>query len=90
MMAEKLGGMSDPVSHRIARVLLASISEFGNKIPFTHREIAQMIGARTETSIRTIRSLREKGLLKIYRSCIEIDQPLQLIHELETWLRPSA
>jgi CRP-like cAMP-binding protein len=37
-MAEKLGGMSDPVSHRIARVLLASVNEFPNKIPFTHRD----------------------------------------------------
>lgn len=86
-MAQKLGGMNDPVSHRIAKVLLACMEDFGREIPLTHREIAQMVGARTETSIRTFRTLREKGLLKIKRSCIEIDQPSRLVQELYHWLK---
>ncbi len=86
-MAQKLGSMNDPVSHRIAKVLLASMEDFGKEIPLTHREIAQMVGARTETSIRTFRILREKNFLKIKRACIEIEYPSLLQKELRNWLK---
>lgn len=85
-MAQKLGETMEPVSHRIAHILLDSIDDFGQKLPFTHREISQMIGARVETSIRTFKILREKGLLRIHRSCIQIDQPTALVRELHDWL----
>jgi CRP/FNR family cyclic AMP-dependent transcriptional regulator len=85
-MARKLGETMEPVSHRIAHILLDSIVDFGQKLPFTHREISQMIGARVETSIRTFKILREKGLLRIQRSCIQIDQPTALVRELNDWL----
>jgi CRP-like cAMP-binding protein len=85
-MAQKLGETMEPVSHRIAHILLDSIADFGQKLPFTHREISQMIGARVETSIRTFKTLREKGLLSIQRSCIQIDRPTALVHELNRWL----
>ncbi|MBI1871321.1 MAG: Crp/Fnr family transcriptional regulator [Chlamydiae bacterium] len=86
-MAQKLGGAMDPVSHRMARLLLASLEDFGDEIPFTHREMAQMIGARIETSIRTFRPLREKSLINIKRSCIKVVQPFRLISELNQWLK---
>lgn len=85
-MAQKLGEMGDPVSQRIARLLLASAGDFGSKIPFTHREIAQMIGTRVETSIRTLRTLREKDLISIRRSCIEIKHVPEFMEELKGWI----
>ena len=85
-MAQKLAEVTDPVSKRIARVLLASLVDFQHEIPLTHREISQMIGARVETSIRTFRALREKGLIHIKRSQIEILKPMALVRELNHWI----
>lgn len=89
-MAQKLAEVTDPVSKRIARVLLASLADFEHEIPITHREISQMIGARVETSIRTFRVLREKGLINIKRSRIEITKPMALVQELNHWLESGA
>lgn len=44
----------DPVEKRIARVLLTLRKKFGDTIPLTRQEIAELAGTTVETAIRTI------------------------------------
>jgi CRP-like cAMP-binding protein len=55
--------MSEPVSRRIIRVLLRLRGQFGDELPMTHRELAQMAWTSTETAIRAIRQLKLRGVL---------------------------
>jgi CRP-like cAMP-binding protein len=63
---------------RVATVLLRLAAEAGNgnkpvQIQFRRQDIAEMSGLTTETTIRAITSLAGKGLIKIIRRKIVID-----------------
>ncbi len=62
--------------HRVGNVLLRLAERMGldsTKILLRRQDIAEMAGLRTETTIRVIRKLADKNLLKIQRGKIIID-----------------
>ena len=62
-MAEQYGAMAEPVSHRIIRSILRLRQQFGETLPVTHRELAQMSWTTTESAIRAVRQLKRQGAL---------------------------
>ncbi|MBI4436685.1 MAG: Crp/Fnr family transcriptional regulator [Candidatus Omnitrophica bacterium] len=62
----------DRVDRRIAHVLLRLSDDFGNILPFTHREISEMGGTALETSIRVLSKMKRKGWLTVKRGEISI------------------
>ncbi len=51
----------ESVGDRVISVLLRLYEKFGEELPFTKREVAQMAGTTTETCIRTLSRMRQKG-----------------------------
>ena len=64
--------------HRIGNILLRLAKEIPAKINLRRQDIADMAGLTTETTIRTVKKLQEKGLLQIVRGKIIVDKPDQL------------
>ncbi|MBI4342905.1 MAG: Crp/Fnr family transcriptional regulator [Candidatus Omnitrophica bacterium] len=62
-MAQQYGAMTEPVSHRLIRAILRLQQQFGDTIPVTHRELAQMSWTTTESAIRSVRALKRDGYL---------------------------
>lgn len=77
-MAEAITLSCAPVEQRLAYVLLRLRTTFGKVVPVTHQELARMIGARWETSIRTVAALRRRGWLSTSRGKITILHPDRL------------
>ena len=61
--------------YRIGNVLLRLAKGNDLKINLRRQDIADMAGLTTETTIRTVKKLQEKGLLKIERGKIILDSP---------------
>ena len=61
--------------YRIGNILLRLAKENSTKINLRRQDIADMAGLTTETTIRTVKKLQEKGLLKIERGKIILDSP---------------
>jgi CRP/FNR family transcriptional regulator, nitrogen oxide reductase regulator len=62
----------ESVEKRILNVLVNMVEEFGNTIPLTRREIAEMAGTTVETSIRTFSDLEKRGLVSTERGRITV------------------
>ena len=62
----------ESVEKRILHILLNMAAEFGNTIPLTRREIAEMAGTTVETSIRTFSKLSGLGLVSTVRGRITL------------------
>lgn len=62
----------EPVRNRITGVLVRLHDKFGNELPFTHREIAEMAGTTTESCIRTLSQMKRKGLLQRRRGLVTL------------------
>ena len=60
------------VEQRLARTLLMLASKLGSTLPFTRQEIADMAGTTTETSIRFMSQLKDKGIIRSTRGRIVI------------------
>jgi CRP-like cAMP-binding protein len=71
-VAQQYGAMAEPVPHRIVRSILRLRQQFGNRLPMTHRELAQMSWTTTESAIRTVRSLKRRGWLAGTRGRVDI------------------
>ncbi|HVM31503.1 MAG TPA: Crp/Fnr family transcriptional regulator [bacterium] len=71
------------VEKRITRVLADLVSEFGNVIPLTKREVAEMAGTTVETCIRTFSRLEEEGLVATERGKITVRKPELLEERLD-------
>ena len=70
--------MQDSAEHRVGRVLLALSKKFGETIPLTRQEVAELSGVTLETAIRVISHLKhEKLVLTSQRKTITI-QPQAL------------
>ena len=55
------------VDQRIASVLLMLSSKLGHEIPFTRQDIADMSGTTTETAIRVMSRLKDRGIIRSVR-----------------------
>ena len=71
------------VEQRLARTLLMLSSKLGRTLPFTRQEIADMAGTTTETTIRVMSQLRERGIIRSVRGKVIIldDVKLKLLSE---------
>ncbi len=76
------------VEDRLARVLYTLYSKFGAQVAFTSFELAALTGTTSESTLRALGSLREKGLIRSERGQTIILDPAGLIpKEKETlWL----
>jgi CRP-like cAMP-binding protein len=71
------------VERRIARTLFMLSSKLGPTLPFTRQEIADMAGTTTETAIRVMSQLKERGIIRSGRGKIIIldEGKLRLLSE---------
>ena len=71
------------VEQRIASILLMLSSKLGNSLPFTRQEIADMAGTTTETAIRVMSQLKDRGIIRSTRGKIVItdENKLRLLSE---------
>ncbi len=82
-IGEQYGSMTEPVAHRVMRSILRLREQFGNTIPMTHREIAQMSLTTTESAIRVVRALKHQGHLHGRRGELTVTHPAALEAALE-------
>jgi len=68
----------EKVEQRIMGILLMLYSRLGDILPFTRQEIGEMVGATTETTIRIMCQLKEKGIIESIRGKIIIKDPAKL------------
>lgn len=61
--------------HRVGNILLRLAKNKPTKINLRRQDIADMAGLTTETTIRVIKRLQEKGLLQIVKGKIILEQP---------------
>ena len=71
------------VEKRILHALLKLVAEFGNTIPLTRREVAEVVGTTVETSIRTFSRLENDGLVTSSRGQITVKNVKDLARRLE-------
>ena len=55
------------VEQRLARTLLMLSAKLGSTLPFTRQEIADMAGTTTETAIRLMSNLKDRGIIRSTR-----------------------
>ena len=60
------------VEQRLTNVLLMLSSKLGATLPFTRQEIADMTGTTTETAIRVMSQLKDRGIIRPTRGKITI------------------
>ena len=73
-IAEQYGAMAEPVADRIIRAILRLYRQFGQTLPVTHRELAQMAWTTTESAIRTVRRLKQAGYVTGSRGQLTLAQ----------------
>jgi CRP-like cAMP-binding protein len=66
------------VDQRVASVLLMLSSKLGPEIPFTRQEIADMTGTTTETAIRVMSRLKDRGIIRSARGKTVVLDPAGL------------
>ena len=62
----------DPVEHRVAQALLALQKKFGDSIPLTRQEVAELAGTTVETAIRTVSRFQQEGWVRSTRGKIHL------------------
>ncbi len=77
-LSEAISMSQAPVQQRMAYMLLRLRRALGQKLPLTHQELASLIGARWETSIRTLSLMKRQGLVASSRRQITILSPQRL------------
>ena len=85
-MADSISLAQAPVEQRIAHVLLRLSATLGKEIAITHHELARMVGARWETSIRVLSSMKRHGLVTSSRGKITV----LASHKLRALLRHNG
>jgi CRP-like cAMP-binding protein len=73
----------EKVEQRLASALLRLSSKLGPTLPFTRQEIADMTGTTTETTIRVMSRLKERGIIRSTRGKVIIldKEKLRLLSE---------
>lgn len=74
-MEEKGCLIHDPVEKRVAQALVTLQKKFGESIPLTRHEIAELAGTTVETAIRTISRFQQEGWVKSGRGKLQILKP---------------
>jgi len=71
------------VEQRLASVLLMLSPKLGPALPFTRQEIAEMVGTTTETAIRVMSHLKDRGIIHTVRGEVIIldEEKLRLLSE---------
>ncbi len=71
------------VEQRLASVLLMLSAKLGPTLPFTRQEIADMVGTTTETAIRVMSHLKDRGIIRSIRGKVVIldEEKLRLLSE---------
>lgn len=71
------------VEQRLASILVMLSSKLGSTLPFTRQEIADMAGTTTETAIRIISHLKDRGIVQSLRGKVIIldETKLRLLSE---------
>jgi CRP/FNR family transcriptional regulator, nitrogen oxide reductase regulator len=69
---------TERVEQRVANILLMLSGKLGDSLPFTRQEIADMIGSTTETTIRMMSQLKERGIISSMRGQITIRDRIRL------------
>jgi len=71
------------VGQRLANVLLMLSAKLGSTLPFTRQEIAEMVGTTTETVIRVMSNLKDRGIIHSVRGKVIIldEEKLRLLSE---------
>ena len=77
-IAQQYGAMAEPVRLRLVRAILRLREQFGNRIPVTHRELAQMSWTTTESAIRAVRALKRAGDVAGTRGRLLVLRPQRL------------
>lgn len=62
----------DPVERRVAQTLLTLRKKFGEVIPMTRQEVAELAGTTVETVIRTIGRFQQEGWIRSSRGKIHL------------------
>ena len=77
------GFAGERVEQRLASVLLMLSVKLGLTLPFTRQEIADMAGTTTETAIRVMSHLRDRGIIRSVRGKVIIldEEKLRLLSE---------
>ncbi len=66
------------VEQRLASVLLMLSTKLGLTLPFTRQELADMAGTTTETAIRVMSHLKDRGITRSVRGKVIIQDPEKL------------
>jgi len=71
------------VEQRLASVLLMLLAKLGPTLPFTRQEIADMVGTTTETAIRVMSHLKDRGIISSVRGKVIVldEEKLRLLGE---------
>jgi len=71
------------VEQRLASVLFMLSAKLGPALPFTRQEIAEMVGTTTETAIRVMSQLKDRGIVRSVRGKVIIldEEKLRLLGE---------
>jgi len=71
------------VEQRLASVLLMLSAKLGPTLPFTRQEIAETVGTTTETAIRVMSHLKDRGIIRSVRGEVIIlnEEKLRLLSE---------
>ena len=71
------------VEQRLASVLLMLSAKLGTALPFTRQEIAEMAGTTTETAIRVLSRLKDRGIIRSSRGEVIVldEEKLRLLSE---------
>ena len=71
------------VEQRLASVLLMLSAKLGSTLPFTRQDIADMAGTTTETAIRVMSHLKDRGIIRSARGKVIIldKEKLRLLSE---------
>jgi CRP/FNR family transcriptional regulator len=77
-LAEQYGAIAEPVDLRIVRAILRLARQIGPDLPVTHRELSQMCWTSTESAIRAVRRLKQRGWLSGGRGRLTVIHPGRL------------
>ena len=71
------------VEQRLASVLLMVSTKLGPTLAFTRQEIADMVGTTTETAIRVMSHLKDRGIISSVRGKVIVldEEKLRLLGE---------
>jgi len=77
--AQRMRSMGQkPVEQRMAALLMTLKKDHGDTLPFTRREIAEMVGTTVETAIRVMSGWEKKGWIQSARGTIRLVETAEL------------